>query len=139
MARRTTKEQAAAELPEPTPIRAGLPRRTKPVPRPSANPDEDGTQRPTWQHSKDSSQIWAMPVAETRDGAYVEPGAIPWLLLQVVGDSNGPTGGSKLTRTKYIQRVHTSGGTAPASGCETIGARALVPYTTDYYFWSERD
>ena len=41
MARRTTKEQAAAELAEPTPIRAGLPRRTKPVPRPSANPDEE--------------------------------------------------------------------------------------------------
>ena len=41
MARKTTKETAAAQLPEPTPIRAGLPRRTKPVPRPSANPDEE--------------------------------------------------------------------------------------------------
>ena len=105
----------------------------------SANPDEDGVQRATWQHSKDSSQVWAMMIAETRDAAYVEPGAIPWLLLQVVGDEDGPTGGRRLTKTKYIQRVHTSGGTAPTTGCETIGARALVPYTTDYYFWAERD
>ena len=105
----------------------------------SANPDEQGAQRATWQHSKDSSQVWAMMIAETRDAAYVEPGAIPWFLLQVVGDEDGPTGGRKLTKTRYIQRVHTSGGSAPTSGCETIGARALVPYTTDYYFWSERD
>jgi hypothetical protein len=105
----------------------------------SENPDEDGVQRPTWQHSKDSSQVWAMPVAETRDAAYVAPGAVPWLLLQVVGDEDGPTGGRRLTKTRYIQRVHTSGGTAPTSGCETIGARTLVPYTTDYYFWAERD
>jgi ribosome-associated protein len=29
------------ELPEPTPIRSGLPRRRKPVPKASANPDEE--------------------------------------------------------------------------------------------------
>jgi len=107
----------------------------------SANPDESGEQRPTWQHSKDSSQIWAMPIASSSDPAFAETGAIPWLLLRVVGDANGPTGGRRLGKTSYIQRVNTSGGLAPTAGCGSgnIGARALVPYTTDYYFYAERD
>ena len=41
MARKSTKETVAAELPEPTPIRAGLPRRRKPVPKPTADPSEE--------------------------------------------------------------------------------------------------
>ncbi|MEA2677713.1 MAG: ribosome-associated protein [Chloroflexota bacterium] len=41
MARRTTKETAIEESPEPTPIRAGLPRRRKPVPKPTASPGEE--------------------------------------------------------------------------------------------------
>ena len=44
----------------------------------------------------------------------VAPGAIPWLLLKVVGAEPGPTGGQRLTRTKYIQRLNTSGGIAPS-------------------------
>ncbi|HEY8134509.1 MAG TPA: ribosome silencing factor [Candidatus Limnocylindrales bacterium] len=41
MARKTTREMAIEESPEPTPLRSGLPRRSKPVPRASATPDEE--------------------------------------------------------------------------------------------------
>jgi hypothetical protein len=66
------------------------------------------------------------------------PGAIPWLLLEVVGADAGPTGGTGLTETVFIQRIRTSGGLAPATGCDhalDVGAKALVPYTADYLFY----
>jgi hypothetical protein len=45
-----------------------------------------------------------------------------------------------LTDTTFIHRVNTEGGLAPATGCSTtaqIGAIALVPYSTDYFFYRE--
>ena len=59
-------------------------------------------------------------------------------MLQVVGAQSGPTGGHRLSRTTVIQRLHTSGGVAPATGCETladVNKQALVPYTADYFFY----
>ena len=106
----------------------------------SANPDENGTPlRATWQHSRDTSAIWAMAVATSTDANYVRADAIPWLKLQVVGAEDGPTGGAALSRTTFVQRVNTSGGIAPAAaGCSQaadIGKKALVPYTADYVFY----
>jgi hypothetical protein len=101
----------------------------------SANPVEGGTARPTWQHSRDTSAVWARPIASSTDPAYVEPGAIAWLLLEIVGTEDGPNGGRRLAPTTYIQRVETSGGQAPADGCATLGAKLFVPYETDYYFF----
>src|SRR5687767_145016 len=43
----------------------------------SANP-VDGAARPTWQHSADSSRVWAAPIASSTDTAFVAPGAVPW-------------------------------------------------------------
>jgi hypothetical protein len=108
----------------------------------SPNPVENGTARATWQHSRDTSSVWAVAIASSTDPAFVAQGAIPWLLLQVVGAQDGPTGGDKLSPTAYIQRVHTSGGVAPSSGCSSaadVGKRALVPYTTDYLFYKSVD
>jgi len=51
----------------------------------SPNPDENGTIRVTWQHSRDTSTVWAMAIASSSDPTFVAPGAIPWLLLEVVG------------------------------------------------------
>lgn len=102
----------------------------------SANPAENGTPRATWQSSSDTSAIWAAAIASSTDPNYVEAGAIPWLLLQVKGAQ--PGSGSSLTGTLYIQRVNTSGGAAPTTGCKSsqdIGKKALVPYTTDYVFY----
>ena len=102
---------------------------------------EDGIARPTWQHSVDSSKVWGKMYKMSTDPNYVEPGAIPWLLLEVVGKESGPDGGPFLAQAAYIQRINTSGGVAPApTGCtvSTLGALALVPYTTDYYFYKAR-
>jgi hypothetical protein len=104
----------------------------------SPNPVENGLARATWQHSKDTSAVWAMAIASSTDPAYVTPGAIPWLLLKAVGAEVGPDGGAKIAGTTYIQRVNTAGGSAPAGGCPSAGARVFVPYETDYVFYKEK-
>ena len=105
----------------------------------SANPEEGGMARPTWQHSFDSSLVWARLYAPPlTDPNYVAAGAIPWLLLEKAGAADGPSGGSLLSKTTYIHRVNTQGGLAPAAGCTDatqVGAVALVPYSTDYFFY----
>jgi len=104
---------------------------------PNLSPNDplgSGTPRPTWQHSKDNSAVWAKKKAESSDSNFVEPGAIPWFLLEVVGDQDGPTGGSKLTATTFIQRLNTFGGVAPSTNC-TLGDQALVDYEADYFFY----
>ena len=104
----------------------------------SANPDEGGLPRPTWQHSIDSSRIWGRMLRFSDDATFVAPGAIPWLLVTVTGRDGGPMGGGTLTQADYIHRLNTSGGIAPATGCTLatdIGATALVPYEADYVFY----
>lgn len=104
----------------------------------SANPAEPGTARATWQHSIDSSRVWARAIASSTDPNYVKAGAIPWLLLETVGAAAGPLRGRTLAATTFIQRLNTSGGAAPTTGCSDAsheGVVALVPYTTDYVFY----
>ena len=103
------------------------------------NPIELGTPRATWQHSRDSSAVWALAIATSSDPNYVAPGAIPWLLLRVVGAQEGPTGGDRMPETAFIHRVNTRGGVAPASDCPAIGAKLLVPYEADYVFYRAAD
>ena len=105
------------------------------------NPSEAGLLRPTWQHSIDSSRVWARSVAASSDPAFVEPGAIPWLLLQAAGVEKGPDGGWFLAQTAFIQRLNTSGGLAPTTGCTQptqIGTLVFVPYEADYLFYRTR-
>jgi hypothetical protein len=120
----------------------------------SPNPDEKntnpavaaaGTIRATWQHSRDTSTVWGQvkPGDSSSDAAFVAPNAIAWLRVTVVGAENGPTGGDALTKTTFIQRLNTSGGVAPSTGCSSpadVGNLAFVPYTADYFFYkaSER-
>jgi hypothetical protein len=103
----------------------------------SPNPAEGGTVvRATWQDSQDTSIVWARAIASVADPNAT--GAIPWVLLQTAGTQVGPTGGNTLSRTTFIQRVNTVGGSAPATGCDTpqdIGRKAFVPYTADYVFY----
>jgi len=115
----------------------------------SPNPSEVNTDpkvisnytiRATWQDSKDSSTVWGKvePGRSSTDSNYVEPGAIPWLLVTIAGHQDGPTGGDRLSGTTFIQRLNTHGGVAPATGCTSLGDlgnTAFVPYTTDYYFY----
>lgn len=96
---------------------------------------------PTWQHSRDSSVVWGQMIRSSADPNFVAPGAIPWLLLEAVVVGDGPTGGDKLTATRFIQRLNTVDGMAPSTGCarpEDIKKRALVPYEADYFFYKEK-
>ncbi|MBZ5639633.1 MAG: DUF3455 domain-containing protein [Acidobacteriia bacterium] len=107
----------------------------------SPNPSENGTIRATWQHSRDTSVVWAAATPDTTstDPAFVATGAVPWLRLNVVGAQDGPTGGDTLTASKFVQRLNTSGGVAPLTGCSLstdVGKKAFVPYTADYFFYS---
>jgi hypothetical protein len=97
---------------------------------------------PTWQSSFDSSLVWGNKVgsiaADPSQSSCPASGAIPCLLLQAIGSQNGPAGGSFMTVTTYIQRLNTTGGSAPATGCSVsanVGSQVLVPYTADYYFY----
>ena len=103
----------------------------------SPNPDEGKgaiVVRATWQDSTDSSRIWAKATGM----ATVDPTAIPWVRLEVVGARRGPTGGDELSESTFVQRVNTQGGLAPTTGCDLlndVGRRAFVPYTADYFFY----
>lgn len=87
---------------------------------------------PFWQ-AQDGSRVTG--TLKSRFDAPVA-GAIPWLLLST--RASGPAG--SFSRVSSIQRVNTSGGVAPASGCrsDALGAVARVPYTADYHLYAAR-
>ncbi len=96
--------------------------------------------RAAWQDSKDTSTVWGLVQSghASTDPAFLEPGAIAWLLVTIVDAQDGPTSGDRLSATTYIHRVNTHGGVAPSTGCASasdLGSQAFVPYTTDYYFY----
>ena len=100
----------------------------------------NGTIRATWQY-RDTSIVWAKLHATDRTGSgavTVDQQAIAWLLLDGVGSQSGPTGGDKLKDTTFVQRLNTTGGLAPKTGCSSLtdlGNTAFVPYTADYFFY----
>jgi hypothetical protein len=81
---------------------------------------------PSWQSERDGSLVTAGKVAQND-----RPGTIPELLLQV----NSHTGTGIMSKATYINRLHTSGGTAPAGAC-TEGSTTAVPYSAIYVFWT---
>jgi hypothetical protein len=69
-------------------------------------------------------------------------GAIACLLLESIGSQTGPTGGKILSKTTFVQRLNTKGGSAPFDGCSVstdVGKQTLVPYTADYYFFRKQE
>lgn len=103
----------------------------------SENPLEADVIDATWQDSRDTSAVWARKIRGSVDPAFVDPGAIEWLLLGKTADRIGPDGGDRVTSAVFIQRVNTVGGKAPATGCgeSMINTRKLVPYEADYIFY----
>ena len=84
---------------------------------------------PTWE-GNDGSQV----VGEARANApSPDPNAIPWLLIQARSNQ----GAGLFSSVTYIQRLHTSGGRAPAEGCDPAhaGQELRVPYTATYVFY----
>jgi hypothetical protein len=114
---------------------------------PNENPNDPTRPLPfgsaTWQSSFDSSKVWAQVLHSNSIPAGSDPscpntGSIPCLLLETVGSLEGPTGGTLLSKTSFIQRLNTNGGSAPTEGCvnaNDVGNQALVPYTADYFFF----
>ena len=103
----------------------------------SPNPVEGGIVRVTWEDSRDTSIVWGLVIGS----AVVTPDAIPWLLVQKAGTQVGPTGGATLSQTTFIQRVNTTGGLAPATGCDQlkdVGRKRFVPYTANYFFFKKK-
>ena len=102
----------------------------------SANP-VNGLLQPTWQHSDDTSSVWGRLKPST-NAVTVDPGAIPWLLLEVTAAQTGPSSGDFMTEAVFIHRVNTTGGVMPSTGCSEaadIGTVRFVPYTADYFFY----
>lgn len=117
----------------------------------SPNPFESNTNpalaavgpiRATWQY-RDTSSVWAEAkpgnaATFATDPKFVAQGAVAWLLLTAVGGEDGPDGGDVLTATTFVQRLSTSGGVAPSTGCSSsadVGHLAFVPYRADYFFY----
>ncbi len=86
---------------------------------------------PTWEYKDHSGVVGTKVAAATPDAT-----AIPWLLL--TAKSHFGTG--KFTEVTTVQRLNTTGGVAPASGCDatTVGTSLRVPYTADYFMYRTR-
>jgi hypothetical protein len=111
-----------------------------------------GAIRVTWRHSRDSSTVWGKvrPADPTVPGdlgdsstdlKFVALGAVAWLKVTATATEVGPTGGDTLTKTTFIQRLNTSGGLAPSTGCAAasdVGHQAFVPYQADYFFYTNQ-
>ena len=83
---------------------------------------------PTWE-SNGGSKVVAARVPNT--GCTPDANAIPWLLLKkVTTDGSGIFDG-----VTFIQRVNTTGGSAPAVPGTFVGQVAEIPYTAEYFFY----
>jgi hypothetical protein len=89
-----------------------------------------GATAPEWMTLADGTHVIAK-----KNNAFTPDGgtSIPWLLLEATSH----TGTGTLSKTLFIQRVNTTGGKAPTTGCDstTVGMTTKVAYTADYYFF----
>jgi hypothetical protein len=85
---------------------------------------------PFWQASDGSRVVGTLKARAEAPAA----GAIPWLLLTT--KSVGPAG--EFSHVTSIQRINTTGGTAPSAPCteRVRGTTVRVPYTADYVFFT---
>jgi Protein of unknown function (DUF3455) len=81
---------------------------------------------PTWE-APDGSKVVGKVLANQ---PAPKLGAIPWLLVSAESSGSGEFAG-----VRFVQRVNTSGGSAPPGACPTVGAEQRVDYTADYIFY----
>jgi hypothetical protein len=84
---------------------------------------------PTWE-ATDGSKVTGKIAARA---AAPDPKAIAWLLLSA--ESAGTPG--QFDKVRAVQRVFTSGGSAPAGACATVGEVLEVAYRAAYVFWAQ--
>lgn len=82
-----------------------------------------------WNSLEDLSGVSAVPLRMQSAGA----ANLPWELLHAVPDGSP----GMFAGVTSIQRVNTSGGVPPTSGCDEthVGDEARAPFTADYYFY----
>ena len=85
---------------------------------------------PTWAVNDGSTVVGARV-----QGATINDTAIPWLLLSAT--DHGGTWLGAVSDVTSIQRLSTTGGLAPTTGCDAglLGATVDVPYTAKYFFY----
>jgi hypothetical protein len=85
---------------------------------------------PTWE-AKDGSKVTGEVVARADSG---DANAIPWLLLT----AKTTAGPGIFANVRFIQRLHTVGGSAPSDGCDAHAAdrEVRVSYSADYWFYA---
>jgi len=86
---------------------------------------------PTWEWN-DKSQVTAKMMTSSPSP---DADSIAWLLLMATGHS----GEGVLANVTNIQRLHTKGGKAPATRCDTAhaGQETRAAYEADYYFYGK--
>jgi hypothetical protein len=84
---------------------------------------------PSWE-ATDGSKVIGELVARADSP---QPGAIAWLLLRAKATS----GSGIFAQVRFVQRLHTAGGSAPKDGCgQTSAAQEVrVAYSADYWFY----
>jgi hypothetical protein len=87
---------------------------------------------PAWQLADGSKVVKKNLIASVRA---LQSDGVPWLLVEVESSGKGA-----LTGTRFVQRVDTVGGAAPASGCDAAhaGATVDVDYRASYVFYAPR-
>ena len=100
---------------------------------------------PTWQSLADGSFVIGSRVAGVPAPGCPATGycaTVPSLLLSSIfnaGQGGGSTDqGGLFSSVSYIQRVNTSGGSAPNSSCTPLQT-VSVPYTATYYFYNNQN
>ena len=85
---------------------------------------------PSWE-ANDGSRVKGQAVANAPSP---DADSIPWLLVNIVSHE----GAGVLSRATSIQRLNTTGGKAPATGCDAshAGQEVRVPYSADYLFYA---
>lgn len=86
---------------------------------------------PTWESNSGSKVVAARIQGK---GCTPDSTAIPWIILQKVSTD----GVGIFSSVTFIQRINTTGGTAPTAPGSVIGERKEVPYTAEYYFYRAR-
>jgi hypothetical protein len=81
---------------------------------------------PSWEAADGSKIVGTVLASEAAPAT----GAIAWLLL-----SAKTSGAGVLAQARFVQRINTSGGAAPAGSCPTIGAEERVSYSADYVIY----
>jgi hypothetical protein len=85
---------------------------------------------PSWM-SSDGSVVNGTKIAELSSPS---PDAISWLLLR----ASSTSGTGTFSDVTYVQRLDTTGGQAPVTGCDStsVGMDLRVGYTAEYYFYT---